>query len=326
MRRRDFIALLGSATAAWPLSARAQQPTMPVVGYLSAGTSSGDARPVAAFVKGLGETGYQDGKTVQIEYRWAENQYDRLSSIAADLVRQKVAVIAAVSTPAARAAKAATATIPVVFTTIADPVQIGLVASLNRPGGNVTGVTILSVEVGPKLLELLHGAVPSATTIALLVNPTNPNAETQSKNTQEAARRLGLELHVLNASTERDFDAVFAKVRELRAGALLIGQDVFFNAESAQLGVLTVRHAIPAIFPLPEFAAAGGLMSYGASRSDAWHQAGIYVGRILKGEKPAELPVVQPTRFELTINLKTAKTLGLTVPPSLLTSADEVID
>jgi putative ABC transport system substrate-binding protein len=281
---------------------------------------------LAAFVKGLGETGYQDGKTVQIEYRWAENQYDRLSSIAADLVRQKVTAIAAVSTPAARAAKAATATIPVVFTTIADPVQIGLVASLNRPGGNVTGVTILSVEVGPKLLELLHGVVPSATTIALLVNPTNPNAETQSKNTQEAARRLGLELHVLNASTERDFDAVFEKVRELRAGALLIGQDVFFNAESAQLGVLTVRHAIPAIFPLPEFAAAGGLMSYGASRSDAWHQAGIYVGRILKGEKPAELPVVQPTRFELTINLKTAKTLGLTVPPSLLTSADEVIE
>src|SRR5260370_5071797 len=259
-------------------------------------------------------------------YRWAENQSDRLSSIAADLVRQKVAVIAAVSTPAARAAKAATATIPVVFTTIADPVQIGVVGSLNRPGGNVTGVTILSVEVGPKLVELLHGAVPSATTIALLVNPTNPNAETQSKNTQEAARRLGLELHVLNASTERDFDAVFAKVRELRAGALLIGQDVFFNAESAQLGVLPVRHAIPALFPLPEFAAAGGLMSYGASRSDAWHQAGIYVGRILKGEKPAELPVVQPTRFELTINLKTAKTLGLTVPPSLLTSADEVIE
>ncbi len=310
----------------WPLSARAQQPTMPVVGYLSAGTSSGDARPVAAFVKGLGETGYQDGKTVQIEYRWAENQYDRLSSIAADLVRQKVAVIAAVSTPAARAAKAATATIPVVFTTIADPVQIGLVASLNRPGGNVTGVTILSVEVGPKLLELLHGAVPSATTIALLVNPTNPNAETQSKNTQEAARRLGLELHVLNASTERDFDAVFAKVRELRAGALLIGQDVFFNAESAQLGVLTVRHAIPAIFPLPEFAAAGGLMSYGASRSDAWHQAGIYVGRILKGEKPADLPVMQPTKFELVINLKTARTLGLTIPPGVLAIADEVID
>jgi len=310
----------------WPLSARAQQPTMPVVGYLSAGTSSGDARLVAVFVKSLGETGYQDGKTVQIEYRWAENQYDRLSSIAADLVRQKVAVIAAVSTPAARAAKAATATIPVVFTTIADPVQIGLVASLNRPGGNVTGVTILSVEVGPKLLELLHGAVPSATTIALLVNPTNPNAETQSKNTQEAARRLGLELHVLNASTERDFDAVFAKVRELRAGALLIGQDVFFNAESAQLGELTVRHAIPAIFPLPEFAAAGGLMSYGASRSDAWHQAGIYVGRILKGEKPADLPVMQPTKFELVINLKTARTLGLTIPPGVLAIADEVID
>src|SRR6478736_3920427 len=325
MRRREFVTLIGGAVA-WPLAAQAQRPTIPVVGYLSAGTSSSDTRLVAAFVKGLGETGYEDGKTVQIEYRWADDQYDRLPSIAADLVRRQLVVIAAVTTPAARAAKAATATIPVVFTTIADPVQIGLVASLNRPGGNVTGVTILSVEVGPKLLELLHGAVPSATTIALLVNPTNPNAETQSKNTQEAARRLGLELHVLNASTERDFDAVFEKVRELRAGPLLIGQDVFFNAESAQLGVLTVRQAIPAIFPLPEFAAAGGLMSYGASRSDAWHQAGIYVGRILKGEKPAELPVVQPTRFELTINLKTAKTLGLTVPLSLLTSADEVIE
>ena len=326
MRRRDFIKVVGGGAAVWPLSARAQQATMPVVGYLSAGTSSGEARPVAAFVKGLVETGYQDGKTVQIEYRWAENQYDRLSSIAADLVRQKVAVIAAISTPAARAAKAATATIPVVFTTIADPVQIGLVASLNRPGGNVTGVTMLSVEVGPKLLELLRGAVPSATTVALLLNPTNPNAETQSRSTQEAARRLGLELHVLNASTEHDFDAIFSKVRELRAGALLIGQDVFFNAESAQLAALTVRHAIPAIYGQPEFAAAGGLISYGASRSDAWHQAGIYVGRILKGEKPAELPVVQPTRFELTINLKTAKTLGLTVPQSLLTSADEVIE
>jgi len=299
---------------------------MPVIGYLAAGSPNSEARLHEAFLKGLWEAGYTDGKNVRIEYRWAENHYDRLPSMATDLVRQDVAVLAATTTPAARAAKAATGTIPIVFTMIADPVQIGLVASLNRPGGNVTGATMLGVEVGPKLLELLHGAVPSATTIALLVNPTNPNAETQSKNTQEAARRLGLELHVLNASTERDFDAVFAKVRELRAGALLIGQDVFFNAESAQLGVLTVRHAIPAIFPLPEFAAAGGLMSYGASRGDAWHQAGIYVGRILKGEKPAELPVVQPTRFELTINLKTAKTLGLTVPPSLLTSADEVIE
>ena len=324
MRRREFIKIIAGSAAAWPLAALAQQPAMPVIGYLAAASPKSDASLVAAFVKGLGETGYEDGKNVQIEYRWAENQYDRLPAMAADLVRQKVAVIAAVTTPAARAAKAATATIPIVFTTIADPVQIGFVASLNRPGGNVTGVTLLSVEVGPKLLELLHGAVPSATTIALLVNPTNPNAETQSKNIQAAALKLGLQVHVLNASTERDFDAVFAKVRELRAGALIIVQDVFFNTQSQQLAALTVRHAIPAISQLREFAAAGGLMSYGASRSDAWRQAGIYVGRILKGEKPAELPVVQPTKFELTINLKTAKALGLTLP--FVALADEVIE
>jgi putative ABC transport system substrate-binding protein len=326
MRRRDFITLLGGAAATWPLAARAQQPAMPVVGYLSAGTSSGDARPVAAFVKGLGETGYQDGKNVKIEYRWAENQYDRLSAMAADLARQRVAVISAMTTPAARAAKAATPTIPVVFTTIADPVQIGFVSSLNRPGGNVTGVTLLSVEVGPKLLELLHGAVPSASVIALLLNPTNPNAESQSKNTQEAALKLGVTIHVLNASTERDFDAAFAKLRELRAGALIIGQDVLFNSRSEQLAALTLRHAVPAIYPQPEFAAAGGLISYGASRSDAWRQAGIYVGRVLKGEKPAELPVVQSAKFEFVINLKTAKSLNLAVPQGLLNAADEVIE
>jgi ABC-type uncharacterized transport system substrate-binding protein len=326
VRRRDFIKMIGGGAAALPLAAKAQKSAMPVVGYLSANTASGDARPVLAFVKGLGETGYEDGKTVKMVYRWADGQYDRLPSMAADLVRDQVAVIAAFSTPAVRAAKAATATIPIAFTTIADPVQIGFVASLNRPGGNLTGVTLLAVEVGPKLLEILRGVVPSATTIALLLNPTNPNSETQLKDTQEAARRLGLELHVLNASVERDFDAVFAKLGELKASALIIGQDVYFNAESARLAALTVRHAIPAIYPLPEFAAAGGLFSYGASRSDAWHQAGVYVGRILKGEAPAELPVVQPTKFELTINLKTAKALGLTVPPSLLASADEVIE
>jgi putative tryptophan/tyrosine transport system substrate-binding protein len=326
VRRRDFIKMIGGGAAALPLAAKAQKSAMPVVGYLSANTASGDARPVLAFVKGLGETGYEDGKTVKIVYRWADGQYDRLPSMAADLVRDQVAVIAALSTPAVRAAKAATATIPIAFTTIADPVQVGFVASLNRPGGNLTGVTLLAVEIGPKLLEILRGAVPSATTIALLLNPTNPNSETQLKDTREAARRLGLELHVLNASVERDFDAVFAKLGELKASALIIGQDVYFNAESARLAALTVRHAIPAIYPLPEFAAAGGLFSYGASRSDAWHQAGIYVGRILKGEAPAGLPVVQPTKFELTINLKTAKALGLTVPPSLLASADEVIE
>jgi putative ABC transport system substrate-binding protein len=326
MKRRDFIKMISGGAAALPLAARAQRPAMPVIGYLSANTSSGDARPVTAFVKGLGETGYEDGKTAKIEYRWADGQYDRLPSMAADLVRDQVAVIAALGTPAVQAAKAETSTIPIAFTTIADPVQIGFVASLNRPGGNLTGVTLLAVEVGPKLLEILRGVVPSATIIALLVNPTNPNSETQSKSTQDAARRLGLELHVLNASAARDFDTVFAKLRELKASALIIGQDVYFNAESGRLAALTVRYAIPAIYPLPEFAAAGGLFSYGASRSDAWRQVGIYVGRILKGEKPAELPVVQPTKFELMINLKTARALGLTVPTSLLASADEVIE
>jgi ABC-type uncharacterized transport system substrate-binding protein len=325
MRRREFLGILGGVTG-WSLSAHAQTSAVPVVGYLSANSSNGDAGPVAAFAKGLGEAGYEDGKTVKIEYRWADGQYDRLPSMAADLVRERVAVISAMGTPAVRTAKAATMTVPVVFTTIADPVQIGFVNSLNRPGGNLTGVTLLAVEVGPKLLEMLRAVVPAATAMALLVNPTNPNAETQSKNTQEAARSLGLELHVLHASAERDFDMVFAKLRELKANALIIGQDVYFNAESARLAAMAIQYAIPSIYPLREFAAAGGLFSYGASRNDAWRQAGIYVGRVLKGEKPAELPVVQPTKFELTINLKTAKALGLTVPTSLLASADEVIE
>jgi putative tryptophan/tyrosine transport system substrate-binding protein len=325
MRRRNFLGVLGGAVA-WPLSARAQNSAVPVVGYLSANSSNGDAGPVVAFVKGLSETGYEDGKTVKIEYRWADGQYDRLPSMAADLVRNGTAVISAMGTPAVRTAKTATATIPVVFTTIADPVQIGFVTSLNRPGGNLTGVTLLAVEVGPKLLEMLRAVVPSATTMALLVNPTNPNAETQSRNTAEAARSLGLELHVLHASANGDFDKVFAKLRELKVSALIIGQDVYFNAEVARLAALTSRYAIPAIYALPEFAVAGGLFSYGASRNDAWRQAGLYVGRILKGEKPSELPVVQPTKFELTINLKAAKALGLTVPTSLLASADQVIE
>jgi ABC-type uncharacterized transport system substrate-binding protein len=323
MSRRDFIRVIGGGAAVWPLAARAQ-PAIPVIGFLSAGSQKGDERLAAAFFKGLGETGHEDGKNVRIEYRWAENQYERLPSMAAELVQQKVAVIAATTTPAAKAAKEATAAIPIVFTTIADPVQIGFVASLNRPGGNVTGVTLLGVEVGSKLLELLHAAVPSASIIGLLVNSTNPNAENQSKNTQAAALKRGLQVHVLNASTERDFDAAFAKLRELGAGALVVVQDVFFNTQSEQLGELTVRHAIPAVATLREFALAGGLISYGASRSDAWRQAGIYVGRILKGEKPADLPVMQPTKFELTINLKTAKALGLNLP--FVGLADEVIE
>lgn len=326
MRRRDFIKALGGGVAAWPLSARAQRPAMPVIGYLAAGSPNSEARLHEAFLKGLGEAGYTDGKNVRIEYRWAENHYDRLPSMATDLVRQDVAVLAATTTPAARAAKAATGTIPIVFTMIADPVQIGLVASLNRPGGNVTGATMLGVEVGPKLLELLHGAVPSASTIVLLVNPANPNAETQSKTIQQAAVKLGVKLHVLNASTERDLDTIFAKLNELKAGALIIGHDVFFNAQAKQLGALTLRNKIPAIYTLSEFAASGGLISYGASRADAWHQAGVYVGRVLKGEKPSELPVIQPTTFEFAINLKTAKALGVSVPLPLIASADEIIE
>jgi len=307
----------------WPISARAQ-PATPVIGFLAAGSPKGDESLAAMLPKGLAETGYEDGKNVKIEYRWADNQYERLRSMAADLVRQQMTVIAATTTPAAKAAKEATATIPIVFTTIADPVQIGFVASLNRPGGNVTGVTLLSVEVGPKLLELLHAAVPSTTVIGLLVNPTNPNVESQLKNTETAALKRGLQIHVLKANSERDFDPAFEKLRELRAGGLIISQDVLFNAQSAQLAELTVRHAIPAIAQLREFAVAGGLISYGASRGDAWRQAGIYVGRILKGDKPSELPVLQPTKFELTINLKTAKALGLNLP--FVGLADEVIE
>ncbi|MGC1959417.1 MAG: ABC transporter substrate-binding protein, partial [Pseudolabrys sp.] len=248
MRRRDFIKVLGGGVAAWPLSARAQRTAMPVIGYLAAGAPNSEARLHDAFVKGLGESGYEIGKNARIEYRWAENQYDRLPSMAADLVRQEVAVLAATTTPAARAAKAATGTIPIVFTTIADPVQIGFVTSLNRPGGNVTGATMLSVEVGPKLVELLHAAVPSVGTMVLLINPTNPNAETQSKSMEQAALKLGLKLHVLNASTERDLDAVFARLGELQAGALIIGHDVLFNAQARQLGALKARNKMPAIY------------------------------------------------------------------------------
>jgi putative ABC transport system substrate-binding protein len=323
MRRRDFIIWAGGGAAVWPLAASAQA-AMPVIGLLAAGSSKGDEQITAALLKGLAEAGYEDGKNVRIEYRWADSQYDRLPSMAADLVRQKVAVIAATTTPAAKAAKEATPSIPIVFTTISDPVQIGFVASLNRPGGNVTGATLMSVRVGPKLLELLRGAVPSATVMGLLVNPTNPNAESQTRNMHAAALGLGLQLEVLKASAESEFDAAFAQLKERRVSGLIIGQDVLFNAKSAQLAALTVRHAIPAIALVREFAITGGLISYGASRSDSWRQAGIYVGRILKGEKPSELPVMQPTKFEMIVNLKTAKALGLNLPYVGL--ADEVIE
>jgi putative ABC transport system substrate-binding protein len=326
LQRRQFMSLLGGAAVAWPLAARAQQAAMPVVGFVSAGSPQGFDRAFAAFLKGLDETGYVEGHNVAIEVRWAEGRNDRLPSLVADLVQRKVNVIAATTTPAALAAKKATATIPIVFTTIADPVQIGLVTSLNRPGGNMTGVTLLSVELGPKLLELLHDAVPKATIMALLVNPTNPSLETQLRNFQAAALKLDLQPHVVTASTERDFDAVFAKLHELRAEGLMISQDPFFTIQSGQLGALSVRHAVPAIFVYREFAQAGGLISYGSNLPQVWHEAGVYTGRILKGEKPADLPVQQAAKFELVINLKTAKALGLTIPPPLLVRADEVIE
>jgi putative ABC transport system substrate-binding protein len=328
MTRREFIALLGSGVTAWPVAARAQQPATPVIGYLGSQSPEEFAGRLRAFRQGLSETGYVEGMNVDIEYRWAENQYDRFPALLADLVRSKVTVIAAVTgTPPALAAKAATTTIPIVFATAGDPVALGLVASLNRPGGNLTGVATLTVELGPKQLEMLRELVPTATIIALLVNPTNPtNAETLSRDLQAAARTLGLQLHVLHASTERDFDPVFASLPRLRAGALVIGSDPFFNGRSQQLAALALRHAMPTMFPFREYAIAGGLMSYGNSFADAHRQVGAYTGRILKGEKPADMPIQQSVKVELVINLKTAKALGLDVPPALLARADEVIE
>jgi len=328
MRRREFITLLSSGAAVlWPLAARAQQSATPVVGVLAAGSPNGYwAEMFTAFRQGLGEAGYSEGRNMAIEARWAEDHYDRLPALAADLIEHRPAVIGAFATPAAKAAKAATTTIPVVFGTIADPVQIGLVASLNHPGGNMTGVTLLSVEVGPKLLGLLHEAVPAATVMALLVNPTNPNVSTQAKTVQAAAQGLGLQLHVLSAASPSDFNLTFAKLHELQVAALMIGQDVLFGTEQQQLAKLSVRYKIPAIMAQRDFVAAGGLMSYGTNQRDVYRQAGIYAGRILKGEKPADLPVLQPTKFDLVINLKTAKALGLTILPGVLSIADEVIE
>jgi len=326
MKRREMIAALGGA-AAWPLAARAQQTAMPVIGILNPTTPGGVWLPLeAAFRQGLSDSGYTEGRNVRIEGRWAEGQYDRLPALAADLTQHGVAAIAAFTTPAAKAAKAATATIPIVFTTISDPVQIGFVASLNRPGGNMTGVSVLAVEVGPKLLELLHAAVPSAKAIGLLINPRNPNADAQSKNLQTAAQRLGLQLHVLNASTQGDLEPAFARVQELKVSALIIAQDALFNTQTGQLADLSVRYAVPAIYPNRDFAEAGGLMSYGTELRDVYRQAGIYAGRILKGEKPADLPVIQASKFELIINLKTARTIGLTLSPDMVSIADEVIE
>jgi putative ABC transport system substrate-binding protein len=329
-RRRKFVAFLGGAAVAplaWPLAARSQQAAMPVIGFLNSSSPDADGDRMRAYRRGLSETGYVEGRNVTIEYLWADDHNDRLSSMAVDLVRQRVNVIVTGGTPATLAAKAATATIPIVFVLSTDPVEAGLVASLNRPGGNLTGVTGLNVELAPKKLELLHELLPSATILGLLVNPTNAiAAESEARTVQAAARTLGLQLHVLRASTERDFDSAFASLAQLRAGALVIGSDLFFTSRSEQLAALTVRHAVPSIYQFREFAAAGGLMSYGGSITDWGHQAGIHTGRILAGAKPADLPVQQATKVELFINLKTAKALGLTVPPTLLVTANEVIE
>jgi putative ABC transport system substrate-binding protein len=326
MRRRDFITVIAAATAC-SFAARAQQP-MPVIGFLNAAFAAGYRGPLSAFLKGLGETGYTDGQNVAIQYRWAEGHNDRLPAMAADLVRSQVTVIAATSTPAALAAKTATSMIPIVFETGGDPIKLGLVTSLNRPGGNVTGAASLAVEVmAAKGLELLHELIPTGRVVALLVNPNDPAAaDPQEREVLRAARILGLEVHVLNAGAEREFDDVFAKLEELRASALMISADAFFTSHSEQLATLAVRHAIPAVYARREFAAAGGLLTYGSDITESYRLAGIYTGRVLKGDKPADLPVQQATKVELIVNLKAAKALGINVPLPILGRADAVIE
>jgi putative ABC transport system substrate-binding protein len=325
--RRKFLATLGGA-AAWPLAARAQQTAMPVIGFLGSASPEVYADRIRAFRQGLKETGYVEGQNVNIQYRWAEARTDRQPELAARFVEEQVAVlVTAGGTSAALAAKAATATVPIVFAIGADPVQIGLVASLNRPGGNVTGATSINVELGPKRLELMRELLPSVSSMALLVNPTTPAlAEPSTRITQAAAHALGLELHVLQARGEHDFDPTFAKIAELRAQALIIAPDQLFTAHSKRLAELTLQHALPAIYEFRQFVAAGGLISYGSSETEYYRLVGNYVGRILKGDKPADLPVQQATKVELLINLKTANTLGITVPLPLSGRADELIE
>jgi len=326
MRRREFIALLGSGVAGWPLTAGAQQSTLPVIGFLNGASPDGYVPFVDAFRQGLKEAGYSEGQNATIEYRWAEGHYERLPALASDLVNRKVTVIAATSTPAAQAAKAATATVPIVFTTGGDPIKLGLVAALNRPGGNATGVSSLITELGSKRLGLLRELVPSITAIATLINPNFPDAETQLADAGAAVRALGLRLIVLRAADEREIDAAFATIAQQGAAALDVAVDPFFTARRDQIVALAARHRIPAVYPVRDFAVAGGLMSYGTDFVDSYRQAGIYTGRIVSGEKAGDLPMQRSTKFEFVINFKTAKALGLAVPNSMQLLADEVIE
>ena len=332
MRRREFITFLGGAAAApapamlWPLAARAQQPAMPVVGFLSSVSVAAGPQNVAGFHQGLHEAGSQVDRNVAVEYRWAGGQYDRLPALAREFVSRPAAAILAAGLPSAVAAKAATATIPIVFVTDADPVQQGIVGSLNRPGGNITGISQFFGELGGKRLELLRELVPAVTTIAVLSNPDNPNSGNHLSNVQAAARAIGQKLYVVTASTEAEIETAFAGAVREQVGALLVADDPLYSVRREQLLALAARHALPTIYYAREFCAAGGLLSYGSSSRDNYRQAGVYIGRILKGEKPADLPVLQPTKFELVVNLTTAKALGLTIPESFLVRADEVIE
>ena len=326
MQRREFITLLGGAAVAWPLAARGQQSAVPTIGFLNSASPEGYAPYATAFRQGLKEAGYVDGQNVTIEYRWAEGRYERLPTQAADLVRRQVSVIAATSTPAIPVAKAATSTIPIVFTTGADPVKLGFVASLNKPGGNVTGVNFFTAELGSKQAELLHELIPAAAHVGLLVNPNYPATDAMTRDATTAASAIGFQIDVMQASDSREIEAAFGALVRNRADALLVGSDSFFVSRRLQIATLAARHAIPAVYPIRDFAEAGGLMSYGTSQTEAYRQAGIYTGKILKGAKPVDLPVMQSTKFELIINLKTAKALGIDVPPTLLARADEVIE
>ena len=327
MTRREFIKLIAGTAAAWPLATWAQQPALPVIGFINSDSPNGHARELAAFLKGLGETGYVDGRNVAVEYRWANGNVDRLPEMAADLVHRKVAVVAATSTPAALAAKKATATIPVVFTTGGDPVEIGLVTNIARPGGNVTGATQITMELGQKRLELLHQLIPKATVLAIAVNPNNRAvAEVQIRDAQDGMRALGLKLEIVQARNEEEFDKAIAGLPQRAGGLVIAGGDSFFLSESAKFAEITVRHKVPAIFHGREFAAAGGLLSYGASVVASYLLAGVYTGRILRGERPGDLPVQRSSKLEIYINLNTAKALGVTIPQGLMIAADEVFE